>query len=57
MGAMPTLAVGMLITRGNGHMPTASVGMAPVPGAFRNRNYFLSLSSHAFFFDFSSRSV
>ena len=54
---MPTLAVGMLITRGNGHMPTASVGMAPVPGAFRNRNYFLSLSSHAFFFDFSSRSV
>ena len=38
LGAMPTLAVGMLITRGNGHMPTASVGMAPVPRTFRSGN-------------------
>ena len=29
-GAMPALAVGMRATRGKGHMPTASVGMAPV---------------------------
>ena len=29
MGAMPTLAVGMLATRDNGNMLTASVGMAP----------------------------
>jgi len=35
---MPTLAVGMLKTGGNHDMPTASVGMAPVPRAFRNKN-------------------
>ena len=28
---MPTLAVGMLKTRKDYHMPTTSVGMAPVP--------------------------
>ena len=39
LGAMPTLAVGMLETRENYNMPTASVGMAPFPGTFRNRNY------------------
>ena len=33
---MPTLAVGMLQTRENHHMPTASVGMAPVSTTFRN---------------------
>ena len=31
VGAMPTLAVGMLRTRVKVNMPTASVGMAPVP--------------------------
>jgi len=35
---MPTLAVGMLETRENSNMPTASVGMAPFPRVFRNRN-------------------
>ena len=35
---MPTLAVGMLET-GDYDMPTASVGMAPLPSTFRNRNY------------------
>jgi hypothetical protein len=39
-GAMPTLAVGMLATRENYAMPTASVGMAPFPSTFRNRNYY-----------------
>ena len=38
LGAMPTLAVGMLKRRKCHHMPTASVGMAPVPRSFRNRN-------------------
>ena len=41
---MPTLAVGMLKTRENRHMPTASVGMAPVPRSFRNRDYFVSVA-------------
>ena len=35
---MPTLAVGMLETRENYDMPTASVGMAPFPSTFRNSN-------------------
>ena len=35
---MPTLAVGMLVTRENYDMPTASVGMAPFPSTFRYRN-------------------
>ena len=39
LGAMPTLAVGMSETREDRRMPTASVGMAPVPRTFRNRNY------------------
>ena len=41
---MPTLAVGMLETRENYDMPTASVGMAPFPNTFRNRNYLRYLS-------------
>ena len=36
---MPTLAVGMLETRENYDMPTASVGMAPFPSTFHNKNY------------------
>jgi len=36
---MPTLAVGMLEMRESYNMPTASVGMAPFPSTFRNRNY------------------
>ena len=35
---MPTLAGGMLETRDNYDMPTASVGMAPCSSAFRNNN-------------------
>ena len=38
-GAMPTLAVGMLETWEYYDMPTASVGMAPFPSTFRNRNH------------------
>jgi 16S rRNA (uracil1498-N3)-methyltransferase len=37
-GAMPTLAVGMSEMREDRHMPTASVGMAPVPAAFGHKN-------------------
>jgi len=40
---MPTLAVGMLRTPENDAMPTASVGMAPVTKAFRNKNYLFIL--------------
>jgi len=36
---MPTFVVGMLETWENYDMPTASVGMAPFPNHFRNRNY------------------
>ena len=35
---MPTLVVGMLDTRESYDMPTTSVGMAPFPSTFRNRN-------------------
>ncbi len=37
-GAMPTLAVGTWPLPRVMNMPTASVGMAPVPTSFRNRN-------------------
>ena len=36
---MPTLAVGMLETRENYNMPTASVGMAPFPSASREHQH------------------
>jgi hypothetical protein len=35
---MPTLAVGMLETRENYDMPTASVGMAPFSNTFHDGN-------------------
>jgi hypothetical protein len=35
---MPTHSVGMLETREDYDMPTTSVGMAPFPSTFRNRN-------------------
>jgi len=35
---MPTFVVGMLETRENYAMPTASVGMVPFPSTFHNRN-------------------
>ena len=38
---MPTLVVGMLETRENYDMPTASVGMAPFSSTCRKRNYLL----------------
>jgi hypothetical protein len=36
---MPTLVVGMWWFSRVFHMPTTSVGMAPVLKSFRNRNY------------------
>jgi len=45
LGAMPTLAEGMLKTLENHHTPTARVGTAPVSRTFRNRNYFVMVQA------------
>ncbi len=44
LGAMPTLVVGMWRSSGNVNMPTASVGMAPVPKAQRFPWWFLAIT-------------